>query len=388
MTTRVAFAYHFNDGDWLGGKNYFASLFRAIRAIASADLEWVFVTGEKTSTSLPQEFPWLEVVRTPILDRLHPRWLARQFTLRTLDTDPLLSRLLRSHAVDVLSHSGYLGHDTGIKTLPWLYDFQFMHLPEYWEPKHVRWAEQRYRASCKYADALIVSSNDALRDLRTFAPECKTPMCVLQFVSNPVDFDRLPSKPEILRKYDLPEDYFYLPNQFWTNKNHRLALDALGVLKREGVHCTIACTGKTLDGRKPDYFDQLMAHCRNAGLADSFRVLGVVPYTDLQGLMAHASAVINPSRFEGWSTTVEEAKTFQRRLLLSDIPVHREQSPDLGHFFDVSDANALARLLTECLSEAPRPVSQPVIEADYARRLQSFGATYVRLIRDTAASKS
>lgn len=33
---------------------------------------------------------------------------------------------------------------------------------------------------------------------------------------------------------------------------------------------------------------------------------------------------VNPSFYEGWSTTVEEAKSIGVPLLLSDIPVHRE----------------------------------------------------------------
>ena len=44
MKLRVAIAYHFHDQDWLGGKNYFSSLFRAIDA-ADGEIELVLVTG-------------------------------------------------------------------------------------------------------------------------------------------------------------------------------------------------------------------------------------------------------------------------------------------------------------------------------------------------------
>ena len=381
MTVRVAIAYNFNDSDWLGGRNYFASLFTAFAALAPRDLQLVLVIGEKTQTSLPEAFPWLEVLRTPLMDRMRPEWLARQFTLRVLSTDFLLERFLVRHRIDILSHSAHLGPRSRVRTLPWLYDFQFMRLPEYWEPKHIRWAEKRYRDACRNGTGVIVSSRDALGDLERFAPWCTLPRHVLNFVSNPVAFERLPARDDLLRRHALPANFFYLPNQFWSNKNHRLAIDALALLKAEGIDATIACTGKTFDGRKPQFFGELMAYCRERGVEDRFRVLGVVPYVDLQGLMAYATGVINPSRFEGWSTTVEEAKTFHQRLLLSDLPVHREQSPRFGRFFSPDDAAALAAHMRDCLAEGPRTIDPATINADYETRLKDFGQRFVDILR-------
>ena len=57
--------------------------------------------------------------------------------------------------------------------------------------------------------------------------------------------------------------------------------------------------------------------------------------------MIGANALLNPSRFEGWSTTVEEAKAVGTPMLLSDIAVHREQAPQ-ARFFAPDDALSLA----------------------------------------------
>lgn len=384
MTTRVAIAYNFNDGDWMGGRNYFGSLFTAFASLAPGDIELVLVIGEKTQTSLPEAFPWLSVLRTRLMDRMHPAWLLRQFTLRALDADPLLERFLVRHRIDILTHSSHLGARSRVRTLPWLYDFQFLHLPEYWEPKHIRWAEKRYAGACRHGSGIIVSSQDALSDLERFAPWCRLPKHVLRFVSNPVLFDKLPARDELLSRHAIPPAFFYLPNQFWSNKNHRLAIDALALLKNRGVDATIVCTGKQFDGRKPLFFEDLMAHCRSMGVEDRFKVLGVVPYVDLQGLMAYATGVINPSRFEGWSTTVEEAKTFHQRLLLSDIAVHREQSPRFGRFFSPDDPAELARHMLDCLSEGPRAIDPEAIRTDYDARLKAFGECFLDILRESA----
>jgi glycosyltransferase involved in cell wall biosynthesis len=385
MTYRVAIAYTFHDRDWQGGRNYFASLLHAMRMLRPAEFSFVFVTGRRTQTTLPEEFEFLEVVRTPLLDRKHPAWLLRQCTLRMLDTDPLLARLLRRLRIDLLSHSDQLGPRPGLKTAMWLYDFQFMHLPEYWQPRHIRWVEQRYRAACRNCDALIVSSHHALSDLERFDPRCRIPRYVLQFVSNPVDHAAIVARDELLQRYSLPADYFYLPNQFWTNKNHRLALHALQALRDRGIEATIVCTGKNFDGRKPGYFAELMEYRSRAGLEDRFRVLGLVPYRDTQALMAHARAVINPSLFEGWSTTVEEAKTFHKTMLLSDIPVHREQSPEFGRFFPVDAPGVLADLMQRELAAVRREFSAATLEDSYRERLERFGASYLSILRATLA---
>ena len=319
---------------------------------------------------------------------MHPLWLLRQFGLRKFDSDPMLARLLRKLGIDVLSHSGNLGPAPGIKTLAWLYDFQFLHLPEYWQAKHVRWAEQRYNAACRQCDGVIVSSRDALGDLERFAPWCQAARHVLPFVSNPIEFDKLPNAAQLRDTYGLPTDFFYLPNQFWTNKNHRLAVEALAALKNEGVPAMIVCTGKTSDGRRPEYFGELVAYCEDLGVSDRMKILGVIPYAHSQGLMAHARAVINPSRFEGWSTTVEEAKTFHKRLLLSDLGVHREQSPALGRVFGVDAPQELAHEMARCLQEPSAKLVPAEIEADYAARLKTFGQAYMAMLRRTANSPS
>ena len=77
-----------------------------------------------------------------------------------------------------------------------------------------------------------------------------------------------------------------------------------------------------------------MRRAAEMGCARSSRCLGLVSYADLIGLMRYLTALINPSLFEGWSTTVEEAKSLGKTIILSDIPVHREQAPENGRFFD------------------------------------------------------
>jgi len=381
MKLRVAINYNFHDRSWYGGRNYFASLFEAVSACEPHEFSFVLIVGHKTETTLPDQFPEIDVVRTRLLDRMTAPWLFRQGNLRMLNRDWLMADFLRRQRIDILSHSMPLGPVRGLKTMPWLYDFQFLHLPELWNPRHIRWARQWYSAACHCSDAVVLSSESALADMRTIAGDGRAAAHVLRFVSNSVDFSRLPSHHALCERYRIPHRYFYLPNQFWENKNHRLAIDALSLLKHAGIDATIVCTGRTADGRQPEYFNRLMAYCRAAGVEEQFKVLAIIPYIESQGLMLHAHAVINPSRFEGWSTTVEEAKTLHKALFLSDIEVHREQAPRQGAFFQVDDPAALAALMADALRRPAETVVPASVTADHAARLRLFGESYLAILR-------
>jgi glycosyltransferase involved in cell wall biosynthesis len=108
-----------------------------------------------------------------------------------------------------------------------------------------------------------------------------------------------------------------------------------------------------------------------------------VKFSELISLMHHAVAVVNPSRFEGWSTTVEEAKSLGKRVLVSDLPVHREQAPARGSYFGVDDAPALATLLRAAWAEhdeAEDARAAAVAAAELPARTRAFAKTYEQLV--------
>jgi glycosyltransferase involved in cell wall biosynthesis len=59
--------------------------------------------------------------------------------------------------------------------------------------------------------------------------------------------------------------------------------------------------------------------------------------------------VIQPSLFEGWSTVVEDAKAIGRPLIVSDLPVHKEQTENLANvwFFPKGSSQRLADVIEQ-----------------------------------------
>ena len=108
-------------------------------------------------------------------------------------------------------------------------------------------------------------------------------------------------------------------------------------------------------------------------------MLGIVARPVLESLMLNAVALINPSSFEGWSTTVEESKSLGLPIILSDIPVHLEQSPPLGRFFTAGSADDLATAIFE-VTRNYDPTKQDSnrirAKSELPTRLQKFAASY------------
>lgn len=379
---RVGFVLSFDDG-WLGGNNYFRNLLTAVYALPDRNIEAVIFTGLQSPIEHFDGFPAVKIVRSRFLDRGSLSWWIRRIWQRTFLHDPFLERLLKNHHVVVLSHSGWLGKDAAIPAIGWIPDFQHIHLLEFFNANEIAIRNKYYGDMCRYCSTIIVSSFDALADLFRFDSGCKAKPEVLQFVvAATEEKTALPSREELEQRYKFSGNYFLLPNQFWKHKNHRIVIEALGLLANEGKKVLVIATGSMADYRHPEFFNSLMKLAKKLNVLDRFNHLGLVPASDLAGLMRDASAVINPSFFEGWSTSVEEAKSLGKQILLSDIPVHREQNPTRGIYFLPDNANALAALLWRVWCQ-PDPDEKQMAET--ARRVTNdrrleFGQNYQKIV--------
>lgn len=386
---RVGFVIDYGDG-WLGGINYFRSLFKAIDALPERRIEVVIFTGRKTPTKYFDSFPPVEIVRSNLFDRGSFPWLIRKLQKRVSDHDQILERLLEKHGVALLSHSGWLGEGASIPAIGWIPDFQHVHLPENFDAQEIALRDQTFNKLCRYCSALIVSSYDAQTDLVNTLAGCKDKSEVLQFVVSPVEnTSSLPGRTELEARYEFSGKYFLLPNQFWRHKNHRVVIEALGLLRSEGRNALILATGSTEDYRNPKYFDSLLSYANKLGVEKEFRPLGLIPADDLAALMLHASAIINPSHFEGWSTSVEEGKSLGKRIVLSDIAVHREQNPSRAIYFHPDDAAALAVALWDIwiVPEEDEALELENARAATRKRRLEFAKKYQQIVMHVLESQ-
>lgn len=360
--TRVGFVLNFSGHGWLGGVSYFRNLFGALYDLPDRRVDPVVITRRDSAPDSLAQFQPAQTLRTRLVEVESPWWKVRRALQRYAGRDWVFERFLRDHGIALLSHSGHLGRRCPLPALSWIPDFQERHLPEFFSPVEQQARLRQLEEGCRHSTAMLLSSHAALRDLAEMQPSCAKRAHVLQFVAAVPAVDAVPARGELEQRYGFSGQYFHLPNQFWAHKNHKLVVEALRLLREQSRPVLVLATGNTEDHRQPGHFPALMQQVVAAGVQDWFRVLGVVPYRDLMGLMAASVAVLNPSLSEGWSTTVEEAKSFGKRVVLSDIPVHREQAPERAIYVDPRDAAAMARALAQAATEL-----DPQAEADRTR---------------------
>ena len=380
---RVGFINVFAVRSWLGGLNYLRNLLYAVCTLEGRRIEPVFITGCRTDAKIKREFSFLPLVYTSVLDRGRPLWLLRKSLTRMLDSDPVLGRILRKCNIEILSHSGDLGRGARIPSIAWIPDLQHRHLTHLFSKDEIASRERNIARALDANVRVIVSSETAATHLRAGMLRDGDKIRVLRFVSGLLHGDALPARDELQACYQIQGPYMLLPNQFWAHKNHEVVVEALAQLKRDGQLVTVIATGLMRDPRQPSHVPDLMAKVAQYGLEDLFRPLGVVPYADMLGLMRDAVAVINPSLFEGWSTSVEEAKSMGKLAVLSNIPVHVEQAPERGIYFNPQDANDAANAILQAWSDFDGDAEQVAMAkaaGELPERLRGFAENYQSLV--------
>ncbi len=249
---------------------------------------------------------------------------------------------------------------TGLKTVGWIPDFQHVHLPEYFSEEDRRARDSRFRLLAERASLVMLTNQDARKDFAAFAPQQVHKARVVPFPSS-ISLESLVDDPRlIVRKFNLPEKFALVANQFWRHKNHEVVVEAIARLRRKGVLVPVVMTGLPADYRDPTnrVLSQTLQAIACAGLGDQVVLLGFVPDDDVVALMRAAALVIQPSRFEGWSTIVQNTKALGRPIICSDIDAHREQAPHALGFFPCDRPDTLADLLAACwpgLEPGPNP---------------------------------
>lgn len=335
------------DENWLGGVNYYKNLFWALCDYASNEWEVVVFVPKTYDLDIIKDYPpAIKIVRLSVLSPWSCVGIIRRIIRKLFKNDYMLKRSLDRHGISVVSHISGEFRCRGIKKIAWIPDFQHKYLPNFFSKDELKARDRAFLHLAKAADIVVLSSNVAKADFIRFFPVYKEKAQVLQFVPR-LEYESVPNLRTLCSNYSIPKKFFYLPNQYWIHKNHKIVLRALKLLQDEGREVVVISTGKASDYRAPRLMDEIELYIRENRLQHVYRILGTIPYVDTRGLSMYCHAFINPSLFEGWSTTVEEAKCYGKPILLSDLSVHREQKPANGIFFDPKNAQELADKMWE-----------------------------------------
>lgn len=343
---KVGFIINFKKNSWLGGYNYFINLFRCIALLKNKKIKPVIITDNLGLIKKDKLLRKFEIIETKLVDKsnFYAR-VIQKISLLILKKNIFLQKILEKRKIKILSHSEAMGKKSKINSFPWFPDFQEIHLPENFSFKDRFLRRLNIFLASINSTKIIVSTKSVQNDLKKISLKAFNKSIVIKHHAYIQNKTKLVGLNFLKKKYGIGKDFFLVSNHYWKHKNHIIILKALKELKKKKINLEIISTGLFHDHRNPEHLELIKRYIKENNLSENYKILGIIPFIDMLSLMFHSIAVLNPSKSEGLSNSVEQAKTFKKNTILSNIPVHKEQKEKNFFYFNSDDSKKLAFLI-------------------------------------------
>ena len=357
---RVGLRIFYNPG-WMGGINYVLNVARMLHSLPDIDRpEIVFLTTTPAAKKIAEE-------NSMFANEIHDFNQVRHLNLDFV------------YPATQLPEAPF-----GAPWAGWIPDWQCQHYPQMFERREIARRFLQYRELAKRPAVCVFSSAQALEDTKVLFPECDdVGWSIFNF---PAVFDddfwendTNSTVEKTLKKYNVPSKYFVICNQFWKHKNHLVVAEALALDPSLDIH--IVMTGAIEDSRWPKYAKQVQDLLQDTDVARRITLTHQISRGEQLDFLKGAAGFIQPSLFEGWSTFVEEARALGLPGLISDIAVHREQSPPNSIFFDPHDPNSLAKKMSKMISSPSKKVPLKTARNEQTKYILSCAENFMAIVR-------
>ena len=361
MKIRVGFIINYNLDKWLGITYYYQNLFNTILDQKENDIEIVILTDNHFTNEESNKFNGIEIIRSNLFNRKLNRLKTylKLFEVFLFGKNKKIENFLIKNKIDILSHTSILGKKSKIPSIKYIPDFQELYYPEYFNWKLIVKRKLMLWWAIKHSNKIILYSKSIKNDMDKVFHTSEEKVCYLPYCTNINNNIKLLTFDELKKKFNIDNDFFYLPNHFWKHKNHITVYKAIDFLKKKyNKNILLITTGEKNDYRNPTYNDNLENFIIDNKLNDNIKHLGIVSMNEVYSLIKYSKAVINPSYFEGWGTSVEHARYFNKHVIASNIDIHLEQnkfhnsqninsehSKKFCHYFNPKDSEELANLI-------------------------------------------
>lgn len=369
--------------EWMGGLHYIKNLIKTIKyfdSLYTIDL-LVYNRGQAdlfadVKPDISEIHIYDEAIATSNLIKRLQWWLKRK---AGNIFHPGLDEFIRKHGYQFAYPCLPRKDFTFYRFAEWIPDFQYKHFPDGSNPTEIEGRKQQNAFVSKNAPLIYVSSYHALRDCEELFPVSKGKIEVMQFCvfSDTIQFsDKLE---KVRNAYSIPAKYFMVSNLLAPTKNLQVVIRAAGILKKRGISIPVVVSGDIHDYRNPDFKHTIFQLISRENVRDEVIMLGLLSRITQKQLLVNSLAILQPSRFEGWNTLVEEAKWMGKEIIISDIPVHLEQAPPLATFFKDDNAEDLAMKM-ETLFNTSKIISERndiSVTSGYIENIRNFAKHFI-----------
>lgn len=239
--------------------------------------------------------------------------------------------------IDVMHFTLQYAFTTAVPYVYQPHDLQHLHYPEFFTEATFQERERVYRKFCAGADLIFTMTSWGKQDLiSNYAiPDHRIAVVPWAPLPRPV-----PSEEQVQRtvaQYRLPSRFLLFPAHAWPHKNHLNLITAVDILRRKGLFVNVVCVGGA-----GEFYPTIQRAIQEFNITEQFLMLGYVSDVDLSALYRLCSALVFPSKFEGWGLPVMEALSLGVPVATSRIPPIVEQVGGAALLFDPSDPSDIA----------------------------------------------
>jgi glycosyltransferase involved in cell wall biosynthesis len=262
---------------------------------------------------------------------------------------PTSDGYVESHGFDVVHFPAQPAYLTEIPSIYQPWDLQHLHYPQFFTKSEFELREKFYRTFCDQATCVCVQAAWTKQDIVKqygLAPE-KITVIPWGSAFSAYKVPTIETKKATIEKYGLPSRFFFYPAVTWPHKNHELIIRALHILKREhGLIPDVYFTGASTPFRST--LDQI---AQELGVFEQLHYLGFVTPEELQVIFHAATAMVFPSKFEGFGLPVMEAFDAHLPVLSSNATTLPEVAQNAALYFDPDNPLELATLMKKMLDD-------------------------------------
>ena len=371
---RIGVVYNFST-KWMGGVIYILNAIKILNWLEDDKQPEVVLFYRKDLKKFVDEieYPHLTAVEWEF-----PSIYKGYITSWLSGSNKFIDPICKQYELDAVfpMHDFPVKSGSKVQEVCWYADLQHKHYPQFFSNRKIMERDARIRLILKNTKHLVLSSRSVLNDFKKFfkvKPDVNVHIFHFASVVDRFDFS---GWEDLLRQHRLPQKYFLVSNQFHKHKNHKVLLESLALLKKEGKKPFLAMSGKLPDDSSAPHVLELKELMEQHDLKDQICFLGVLSRQEQLTLMRYAQAVIQPSLFEGWSTVIEDAISLQTPVIASNLAVNIEQLGDWGVFFDPHDLNALASLMNDNFE---RTDFDKVIYEPYDQRIKRAAESFAEV---------
>ena len=341
---KIAFVLNFDFTNWNGGFNVINNLIKNIDKNYKI-YRPVVIVKKNLSKKEKKILKGLNIIHTNLFNKNNLSYFYNLLQIFIFGKSYSFEKFFQLKNIKVISHTMFAGKNSKVKSIFWMPDFQHLDLKNNFSILNIIKRELNFRFAIKNSSAILLSSSSMLRSFKKYYDFKNINYFINRFCflsNNRINLKKINF---IKKKYNIRNAYFYLSNQYWVHKNFEIIVSVLKYLKSINKNLLFVSSGSNIGNNNSGYFELIRKLIITNNLENNFKYIGVINKDEVEILIAGSIALVNPSTYEGWNTAVEQAKALNKRTVLSNISVHREQKNHYSYLFNTSNYLSLSKIL-------------------------------------------